>query len=339
MTDTQRGWVGRAFMVFCLLTIAAAATMVWWAQRWYFAEQPNLGHQIIVLEPGTNYTELIGRLQAQGRLSDPWMWRLLGRIDDRAGRVRAGEYRLPGAVSPADLIGQLTAGGGVVRYGVTLVEGWTSAQAVAYLQDRPALRGTLADVPADRLLQHLGLEPGPSEGRFFPDTYSFERGATDADILRQAHRRMEETLAREWAARDQALPYDSPYEALIMASIIEKETGRAEERGQIAQVFVQRLRVGMKLQTDPTVIYGVGAAFDGDLTRAHLRTDTPFNTYTRFGLPPTPIALPGRAALRAALQPDEGDYLYFVARGDGSSQFSRTLAEHQAAVRRYQLGR
>jgi len=198
---------------------------------------------------------------------------------------------------------------------------------------------TLVATDNANLLAALGFEPAPAEGQFFPDTYAYHRAQSDRDILLRAHRRMQKELADAWSERAEDLPYKNPYEALIMASIIEKESGRDSDRLSVSQVFVRRLKIGMKLQTDPSVIYGVGDAFDGNLTRRHLRTDSPYNTYTRFGLPPTPISLAGREALRAALNPAPGDYLYFVARGDGSSQFSRTLAEHNAAVRRYQLKR
>jgi UPF0755 protein len=192
-------------------------------------------------------------------------------------------------------------------------------------------------VDEQTVLGVLGLPEGHGEGLFFPDTYHFERGTSDADILRRAYRKLASELEAAWQSRDAGLPYDSPYDALIVASLIEKETGRDSDRASIAQVFVSRLNRGMRLQTDPSVIYGVGPSFDGDLTRRHLRTDTPYNTYTRHGLPPTPIALVGRKSLKAAMHPAPGEFLYFVSRGDGSSHFSVSLEEHQAAVRRYQL--
>jgi UPF0755 protein len=201
------------------------------------------------------------------------------------------------------------------------------------------VRTTLDGLEPPAIMAALGLEPRHPEGLFFPSTYRFDDGDSDADILRRAYRRMQRVLDDAWAKRDPELPYATPYEALIMASIVEKETGQADEREAIAGVFVRRLRRGMKLQTDPTVIYGLGAAFDGNLRRADLRRDTPYNTYTRHGLPPTPIALPGAAAIEAALHPADGKALYFVAKGDGSHHFSDSLRQHNNAVRRYQLKR
>jgi UPF0755 protein len=222
---------------------------------------------------------------------------------------------------------------------VIIREGWTLRQFRAELDRHPALRHDTRDWSEAELLTKLKLDARHGEGLFFPDTYLFLRGSSDILVLRQAAQNMRRELERAWAERGPDLPYASPYEALIMASLIEKETGQAADRPMIARVFINRLKLGMRLQTDPSVIYGLGEAFDGNLTRAHLQTDTPYNTYTRAGLPPSPIALPGRAALHAALHPADGGALYFVARGDGSSQFSLTLEEHNRAVRRYILGK
>lgn len=210
-------------------------------------------------------------------------------------------------------------------------------QSVSALGLNDKLAHTLSGVDVETLLGALGLPGGHAEGLFFPDTYRFVRGDSDADILRRAYAKMQSELEAAWASRDLSVPYKTPYEALIAASLIEKETGRDEDREHISQVFATRLLEGMKLQTDPTVIYGLGDEFDGNLTRRHLRTDTPYNTYERRGLPPTPIALPGRKSIVAALHPGPGNFLYFVSRGDGTSQFSTSLAEHRAAVRKYQL--
>jgi UPF0755 protein len=226
-----------------------------------------------------------------------------------------------------------------VQHEARLLEGWTLGQTLDYLAGLDTLRHALADTPEAQLMATLGLEPQMAEGWFFPDTYRFERGTQDVAVLLTAHRKMQQELDRVWQERDADLPYSHPYQVLIMASLIEKETGLDAERAKIARVFTSRLEQGMRLQTDPTVIYGLGEDFDGNLTRAHLNQDGPYNTYRRAGLPPTPIALPGKRSLEAAVHPAPGAYLYFVARGDGSSQFSATLDEHLAAVRRYQLNR
>ncbi len=229
--------------------------------------------------------------------------------------------------------------GDVKTYNLTVIEGWTFAQMLDAVRTHPALAHTLAeDAGADAVMEALGQPGQHPEGRFFPDTYQFPRATTDVALLRRAYRRMQRVLAEEWRQRGENLPLDTPYEALILASIIERETGVPEERARIAGVFVERLERGMRLQTDPTVIYGLGDEFEGDLRFRHLRTDTPYNTYTRGGLTPTPIALPSRAAIHAALHPERRGELYFVSTGDGRHVFSRTLEEHNRAVIEYQLG-
>ena len=286
---------------------------------------------------GESLRSVAARLQRRGVLSQPrwllwWAWER-----GETAAVRAGEYRLTPGMTPKSLLALLVSGR-VVQHRITLVEGWTVRQALQALAAEPALRHTLAGVSLDGLLAALQLPPGHPEGRFFPDTYFFTRGASDRDILRRAYRRMERVLARAWAGREPGLPLETPYEALILASIVEKETGRRDEMPKIAGVFIRRLRLGMKLQTDPTVIYGLGEGFDGNLRRRDLEADTPYNTYVHPGLPPTPIALPGRDAIEAVLHPAPGKALYFVAKGDGSHHFSATLREHNRAVARYQLG-
>ena len=320
-------------LVLAALAVAAVALYV---NAWQNTPLAAAEDVRVVLEPGQSFTAFASQLEADGLLSDAWLWSVLARLDGSARRVQAGEYWLKAGDKPEDLLARLLAGD-VVRYQVKLIEGWTLAQALATLAVHPELDQELAGVDEQTVLGVLGLPEGHGEGLFFPDTYHFERGASDADILRRAYRKLEEELAAAWESRDAGLPYASPYDALIVASLIEKETGRDSDRANIAQVFVSRLHRGMRLQTDPSVIYGVGPAFDGDLTRRHLRTDTPYNTYTRHGLPPTPIALVGRKSLQAAMHPAPGEFLYFVSRGDGSSHFSVSLEEHEAAVRRYQL--
>jgi len=258
--------------------------------------------------------------------------RLLGITQD----IKAGYYRLAVPMTPREILDKLERGD-VVQSEVVLVEGWTFAQFRAALEASDALRHDSRGLADAEILARIGAVELHPEGLFFPDTYLFARGSSDLAVLRSAYRVMQEHLAREWPRRAADAPYKTPYEALIMASIVEKETGRESEREQIAGVLVNRLRIRMALQVDPTVIYGLGESFDGNLKKVHLRTDGPYNTYTRPGLPPTPIAMPGLASLRATLQPAKVDALYYVARGDGTSQFSRTLKEHNRAVARYQL--
>jgi len=276
------------------------------------------------------------QLAERGVLDHPRWLQLYARATGADARIRAGEYAVPAGTTPRSLLALLESGA-VIQHAVTIVEGWTFRELRAALEAEPYLDHTLAGQDEAAVMVALG-EPGmPAEGLFFPDTYLFGKGTTDLEILRLARNRMRRELEAAWAARAADLPVHSAYEALILASIVEKETALASERPRIAGVFTERLRIGMRLQTDPTVIYGLGTDFDGNLRRADLERDGPYNTYTRAGLPPTPIALPGAEALRAAVNPDERGELYFVATGlaDGSHEFSRTLKEHQAAVSRY----
>jgi UPF0755 protein len=258
--------------------------------------------------------------------------RFLGTTQD----IKAGYYRISAPMTPREILDKLERGD-VVQSELVLVEGWTFAQFRAALDSSNALRHDSRGLADAEILARIGALEGHPEGLFFPDTYLFARGSSDLAVLRRAYRVMQEHLGREWAQRAPDAPFRTPYEALIMASIVEKETGRAAEREQIAGVLVNRLRIRMALQADPTVIYGLGDSFDGNLKKVHLRTDGPYNTYTRRGLPPTPIAMPGLAALRATLQPARLDALYYVSRGDGTSEFSRTLKDHNRAVAKYQL--
>lgn len=261
---------------------------------------------------------------------------LYGRFSGRAKRLRAGEYDLPTTLTPLSFL-TLLESGKVRQYSFTVVEGWTAAELFRRLAAVPELKHELPSDP-QAIMAALGEPDRHPEGLFYPDTYSFPRNLSDLEFLRRARAKMQTVLDEEWMARDPDLPLAAPYQALILASIIERETGAAEERPLIGGVFVRRLQKNMLLQTDPTVIYGMGERFDGNLRRVDLQADTPYNTYTRAGLPPTPIALPGRAAIRAALHPAPGDALYFVARGDGTHEFTATLEAHNAAVRRFQLG-
>ncbi|HHV49205.1 MAG TPA: endolytic transglycosylase MltG [Rhodocyclaceae bacterium] len=288
------------------------------------------------IPPGSSLRAAVQILNTAGVPLDADLFALLARLQGQGGAIKAGSYALSHGETPQSLLQKLV-GGQVSQASVTLVEGWTFRQFRARLDAQTTLQHDTAGMSESEIAQKLGL---PSlEGRFLPDTYLFDKGSSDLDILRRAGHAMERALASVWQARPQGLPYKTAEEALIMASIIEKETGRPEDRAHVAAVFVNRLRIGMRLQTDPTVIYGLGDSFDGNLRKIHLQTDTPYNTYTRAGLPPTPIAMPGMAALQAAFTPAASKALYFVARGDGSSHFSRTLDEHNQAVNRYQRGR
>lgn len=288
------------------------------------------------IPPGAGFRVAVRQIEESGVAVGPRRFELLARVLGRTHGIKAGSYELAAAPTPLELLGMLTRGD-VTQAEITLIEGWTFRQLRATLDAHPGVRHDTRGLSDGEVMARLNVGERHPEGLFFPDTYLFPKGASDLRILERAYTAMQRHLAREWAERDPTTPYRTPYEALIMASIVEKETGRADERERIAGVLVNRLRIGMLLQADPTVIYGLGEKFDGNLRRIHLQTDGPYNTYTRSGLPPTPIASPGLAALRAALRPATTDALYYVARGDGSSVFSRSLEEHNRAVRKYQI--
>lgn len=285
---------------------------------------------------GMRFRDAAQRMEESGVSVGRLQFELLARALGRAEDVKAGSYELVVAPTPMELLDKLTRGD-VTHADVRLIEGWTFGQLRAALDASAFLRHDTLGLTDAQVLQRLGAGETHPEGLFFPDTYLFSKGSSELRVLQRAYQAMQRQLAREWDARAPSAPYKSPYEALIMASIIEKETGRAAEREMIAGVLVNRLRLGMLLQVDPTVIYGLGDTFDGNLKKIHLLTDGPYNSYTRAGLPPTPIAAPGLASLRAALRPAKTDAIYYVARGDGSSEFSRTLDAHNRAVRKYQL--
>jgi UPF0755 protein len=287
------------------------------------------------LRAGSGLRTTAAQLATAGVIGRPEPFELLGRLLGESGKLKAGNYEFTGPLTPLGLLQQMTRGD-VTLNAITFVEGWSFTQVRKALQENPKIRVELAALPDAEIARRLGINAPSTEGWFFPDTYHFSEGTTDTSILRRAHQLMQKHLEQEWARRAPNLPLQSPAEALVLASIVEKETGRADERGLVAAVFINRLKIGMRLQTDPTVIYGLGEAFDGNIRKRDLLTDTPYNTYTRNGLPPTPIAMPGLDALRATLNPARSDALYFVARGDGSSKFSRTLAEHERAVTQYQ---
>ena len=294
---------------------------------------------------GESFSKISSRLAKAGVLEHPFDLKLYARLTGLAAQIKVGEYTLVPGTSALQLLDSLTKGE-VIYHQLVLLEGWTSAQALAAIQSNESIVSTIDpnnETAWRELLSSVNYTSGYyfdglyPEGMFFPETYNFTRGTSDREILLRAHAMMEKVLAEEWAGRDLILPYENPYEALIMASIVEKETGLASEREQIAGVFIRRLEKNMRLQTDPTVIYGMGKDFNGNLSRANLRAKTPYNTYTNKGLPPTPIALAGREAIAASLHPEPGDSLYFVAKGDGSHYFSSTLVEHNQAVRQYQI--
>lgn len=260
------------------------------------------------------------------------------RLNGTASMIKAGEYQLSPGLSAAEML-ELFIAGRVFQRSLTIVEGWSFLELLDSVRSAPTLVSTLDGVAPENVMAEIGFSDIHPEGRFLPDTYHFPKGTTDADFLIRAYRAMEHFLDEAWKERDEGLPFDTPYDALILASIVEKETAVPDERGRIAGVFVERLRRGMRLQTDPTVIYGLGAAFDGNLRRRDLDRDTPYNTYTRKGLPPTPIANPGPASIMAVMHPVIDGSLYFVAKGDGSHHFSATYEEHNQAVTRYQRRR
>jgi UPF0755 protein len=326
--------VRRILIAGLLIAGLLAGAAVWWLN------QPlalNADTVDLSIEPGTTPRGVAQAAAESGVHVNPallyWWFRLSG----DARQIRAGSYELERNVTPRILLRKLVRGEEALR-SVTLVEGWNWRQVREALVKAEQLKPDSQGLSDAAIMQQLGQPGVPPEGRFFPDTYTYAKGSSDLAVLRRAARAMEKKLDAAWAQRAPDVPVKTPTEALILASIVEKETGQAADRAMIAGVFANRLRIGMMLQTDPTVIYGLGAAFDGNLRKRHLRADTPWNTYTRAGLPPTPIAMPGKAALLAAVQPAQTPALYFVARGDGRSQFSATLDEHNRAVNKFQRG-
>jgi len=310
-----------------------------WQQREALEQPLAIAEERLLDVPsGATPRGLLGELESESVLRDSFWLRLYWRFNLSGQSLHSGEYRLMPGMRAADLLG-LWQRGEVVQYSLTLVEGWNFHQLRQALEKQTKLEQTLAGVDDRELMARLGESGAHPEGRFFPDTYRYVRGTRDIDLLKQARQRLQQVLDEEWAGRAEGLPYADAYQALIMASLVEKETGVPSERGQIAGVFIRRLGLGMLLQTDPTVIYGLGERYNGKLTRAHLRESNPYNTYMVAGLPPTPISLVGREAIHAALHPEPGSSLYFVARGDGSHLFSEDLESHNRAVREYQLKR
>jgi UPF0755 protein len=328
----------RALWLIALLALVAVA-LIGWRDFHRFAVAPlHVTGQTdsIDIGRGTSFKDIVRELRQRDLTrANPLYWRLLAENMHVAGKLHAGEYALPSGINPRQLLGNM-AGGKVMQRNVTIVDGWNFAELRQALAKADKLAHDTTTMDDAAIMQKIGAAGEMPEGRFLPETYAYVKGDSDLDILRRAHLAMTRTLDELWPQRDKDLPLTTPYQALILASIVEKETGRADERAKIAGVFVRRLQDHMLLQTDPSVIYGMGARYDGNIRRDDLTTDTPYNTYTRPGLPPTPIALPGRAAIVAALHPAPGDALYFVARGDGGHVFASTLEEHNRNVNCYQ---
>lgn len=323
--------------ILMLLVCAAAVAGVgyWWATKPISLRTSPVDFRI---PPGSSLRSAATQMAEAGVNVPPDLLVLLAKAARAETGIKAGSYSVSAGVTPWELLGKLTRGQ-VTQGEITLVEGWTLRQWRERIDAHPELVHETRGLSEADILKRLGIEgTARAEGLFFPDTYLFDKQSSDLELFARAHRALKKKLEAEWAQRASGLPYSDPYQALIMASIVEKETGRGADRALVAAVFVNRLRAGMLLQTDPTVIYGMGESFDGNIRKRDLSTDTPYNTYTRPGLPPTPIAMPGLASIQAALHPADSDALYFVARGDGSSHFSSSLEEHNRAVSRYQKG-
>jgi UPF0755 protein len=335
---SRASWIriGLALLLVPLLATGGVAAAAWW---WLDRPLPLATPSVeLSIEPGDNPRTVAQAWVGAGVMTSPRLLYEWFRWSGQARRIRAGSYEVTEGTTPRTLLDKLVQGDELLER-VRFIEGWTLRQLRAELARAPHLKPTTAALDEAALMAAVGAPGIPAEGRFFPDTYVYSRGVSDLTVLRRAHRMMQQQLQQAWEQRAADVPLKTPDEALILASIVEKETGLDADRGQIAGVFVNRLRIGMPLQTDPTVIYGLGASFDGNLRRRDLETDGPFNTYTRGGLPPTPLALPGLASLRAAVRPERTKALYFVAKGDGRSAFSEDLADHNRAVTRYQLRR
>lgn len=327
--------------VLAVALLSAAGLAAWDFSRFLNTPLSLDAPRLIRFEPGASLGTLASHLAEQGVLAHERYARYMdwyARANNEATRLKAGEYRIKPGMTPPDLI-HLLMSGNVYQHRLTLIEGWTFDEMMQAINADAAIKHTLehaSDTEVMAAIGHAGQDP---EGLFAPNTYYFPRGMSDVQFLKRAYRAMQRILDQAWAGRTDGLPFDKPYQALVLASIIERETAVAGERRRIAGVFVRRLKRGMRLQADPTVIYGLGGAYDGNLHVSDLRQDTPYNTYTRTGLPPTPICMPSAASIRAAVDPAPGDALYFVAKGDGTHHFSATLREHNRAVAKYQLGK
>lgn len=330
--------IKKTLLLLALLTVLSGVAGVYWFYQQIHQPLALQENTLLEVSPGRSFISLLQQLEQQQIIRSALPMRIWLRLNPDQAPIRTGEYRLEPPMTLRQLHLKMQQGD-VVTYRVTLLEGWTFREFRQALANTAKLEQATADWTEAQIMEAVGMPDQAAEGWFFPDTYTYHKGMKDLDLLRLANRRMRELLDDVWQNRQDGLPYKTAYEALIMASIIERETGAPHERQDIAGVFVRRLQQGMRLQTDPTVIYGMGERYQGRITRRDLREPTPWNTYTIRGLPPTPIAMPGEAALRASVAPAAGDSLYFVARGDGTHQFSRTLQEHNRAVREFQLNR
>lgn len=326
------------FIALSILVGSVSLGYLWWDYKNYLNSPLSIQQDSISIsvEPGSNLTRLLYKLKEQGIITKPRYLLWYARLLSNSNNLHIGEYQVAKGDTPLSLIEKFLSGK-VKLYSLALIEGWNFTQMMAEINKNAFITHQLKGLDDQSIMQKIGYESVHPEGRFMPDTYSFPRGTSDISILKQSYTAMNEFLTKQWPGRDVGLPFKTPYDALTLASIVEKETGRAVERKQIAGVFVRRLLVRMRLQTDPTVIYGMGKKFKGNIKRRDLKRDTPYNTYRRYGLPPTPIAMPSREAIDAALHPEQGDALYFVSKGDGSHYFSATLKEHNNAVIKYQL--
>ena len=322
-----------------LLVLAILASAWLWYDIHTFMSTPmNVSEQglVIKVDQGSNLTRIAYQLKRQNVIDKPRYLTWYARWTKQANRIHIGEYKLEQNSTPLSFLESISKGE-VIQYSITIVEGWNFKQVMTAINNNQYIEHTVADLTHNEIMTKLGHPGEHPEGRFMPDTYHFPRGINDMVVLERAYQAMESYLNKQWEQRDVGLPLKSAYEALILASIVEKETGLASERSAIAGVFSRRLQKKMRLQSDPTVIYGMGDRYKGNIRRSDLKQDNPYNTYRVFGLPPTPIAMPGRDAIDAVLKPEEGDALYFVSKGDGSHYFSATLKEHNNAVIKYQL--
>lgn len=330
----------RVFIFLMLLGVAVSSAGYFLYQSELKKELPLPEEGLIFeIEKGETLNSVIHRLQNKQILASVWPIKIYAKLNKLGGNIKAGEFKLPPAMTIPSLLDYLS-NNNQISYSVQFIEGSNVKEALGVLAAQVKLKHSLTGLSLSEISQKLGLdEEAHLEGQLYPDTYFFHKGDSDLDILKRAHVRLRSILEEEWQKREEKLPLENAYEALILASIIEKETGVPEERAEIAGVFIRRLEKKMRLQTDPTVIYGLGDAYKGNITRKHLRQATPYNTYRISGLPPTPIALVGREAIHAAVHPKQGKSLYFVAKGDGSHYFSETIEEHNRAVRKFQLKR
>ncbi|PWB57636.1 MAG: endolytic transglycosylase MltG [Nitrosomonadales bacterium] len=327
--------IKKLFRLFVLALLLVAGWVIYFVAT--PLQLPSMPYDF-TLKHGSSLRGVSRQLVDANVLKEPWTFTVLVRVLGKAGELKAGNYYLEKNPTPFQLFRMITRGD-VSQSEIALIEGWNFRRMRQALDEHQAIRHDSAQMSEQEILEKIGAQEKLAEGLFFPDTYYFSSGMSDLDILRRAYQAMQKRLESAWAERDPLLPYLTPYEALIMASIVEKETGQASERPMIAGVFVNRLRLNMRLQTDPTVIYGLGGGFDGNLRRTDLLADTPYNTYTRSGLPPGPISMPGWGALQAAVHPAATKALYFVGKGNGTHKFSSSLEEHNLAVARYQLNR